>query len=50
LSHISTAWYRNTFILPKDSNGKKYYFFSYERASVYLNGKKVGEEWLVILF
>jgi beta-galactosidase len=46
LPHIGTAWYRNTFILPKDSKEKKIILLfegAMSEPHVYLNGKKVGE-------
>jgi beta-galactosidase len=46
LPHIGTAWYRNTFTLPKESKGKKVILLfegAMSEPQVYLNGQKVGE-------
>lgn len=46
LPHIGTAWYRNTFTLPKESKGKKVILLfegAMSEPHVYLNGQKVGE-------
>ena len=46
LPHIGTAWYRNTFTLPKEAKGKKVLLLfegAMSEPQVYLNGKKVGE-------
>ena len=46
LPHIGTAWYRNTFTLPKESKGKKVILLfegAMSEPLVYLNGQKVGE-------
>jgi len=46
LPHIGTAWYRNTFTLPKESKGKKIILLfegAMSEPQVYLNGQKVGE-------
>lgn len=46
LPHIGTAWYRNTFTLPKESKEKKVILLfegAMSEPQVYLNGQKVGE-------
>ena len=46
LPHIGTAWYRNTFTLPKEAKGKKVLLLfegAMSEPQVYLNGKKGGE-------
>ena len=46
LPHIGSAWYRNTFTLPKDAIGKKIILLfegAMSEPQVYLNGQKVGE-------
>jgi beta-galactosidase len=46
LPHIGTAWYRNTFTLPKESKGKKVILLfegAMSEPQVYLNGQKIGE-------
>lgn len=46
LPHIGTAWYRNTFTLPKESKEKKVILLfegAMSEPLVYLNGQKVGE-------
>ncbi len=46
LPHVGSAWYRNTFIIPKEAIGKKMILLfegAMSEPQVFLNGQKVGE-------